>query len=79
MNAQQVTAFEEGTGAFFTAAELLNLIQSVGVAILITYVAWLCVTAYKEFGDGQLFAKDMMAVWLRSIAMLMFLLYLFIN
>ena len=43
MNATQIASFEQGAGSFFTAAQLLNLIQSVGAVILLTYVAWLCV------------------------------------
>ena len=79
MNATQISSFEEGAGSVFTASDLLNLIQSIGVVVLITYVAWLCVNAYKDYGDQTITAGTMVTIWLRSIFMLMVLLFLLIN
>lgn len=79
MNATQIASFEQGAGSFFTAAQLLNLIQSVGAVILLTYVAWLCVNAYKDYGNETISSRDMITIWLRAIVMLMFLLFLLIN
>lgn len=79
MNATQIASFEEGAGSFFTAADLLALIQAIGVVVLLTYVAWLCVNAYKDYGNETISAKDMVTIWLRGIVMLMFLLFVFIN
>jgi integrating conjugative element protein (TIGR03758 family) len=79
VNATQIASFEEGAGSFFTAANLLNLIQSIGVVVLITYVAWLCVNAYKDYGDETISAGTMITIWMRGIFMLMILLFLLIN
>lgn len=79
MNAAQSVAFEEGTGAFFTAAELLNVIQLIGSSAVFIYVAWLCMTAYKDYGAELIRSKEMMAIWLRSVLVMMVLLYLIVN
>jgi len=79
VNAAQEVAFEEGTGAFFTAAELLNAIQLIGASAVFLYVAWLCVTAYKDYGAEQIKSKEMITVWLRSVLVMMVLLYLIVN
>ena len=79
MTSDQVTWFEEGAGSFFTSAQLLNLIQSIGAVILLTYVAWLCVNAYKDFGNELISSSAMFTIWLRATVLLMFLLFLLIN
>lgn len=79
MNAAQSAAFEEGTGNFFTAAELLWTVQAIGTTAVFLYVAWLCYRAYEDFGAEYITAKDMIIVWLRAVFLMMLLLYLLIN
>jgi hypothetical protein len=84
VNAQQYQWFKEGAGCgggpcFQTADAMLLAVQSIGVAAILTYVAWLCVTAYNNFGQEQLSARDMLIVWGRCVLVLMIILYLIIN
>ena len=79
MNAAQSAAFEEGTGDFFTAADLLWTIQAIGAAAVFLYVAWLCVCAYSDYGAEAIRAKDMVIVWLRGVFVMMVLLYVIVN
>jgi integrating conjugative element protein (TIGR03758 family) len=85
MNSTQIDAWNEGVGCSvgstcdLSAANFLVLFQSVGAVVLLTYVAWLCVNAYKDYGNENISSKDMLSIWLRAIGMLMFLLFLLIN
>lgn len=79
MNAAQSAAFEEGTGDFFTAAELLWTIQAIGTTAVFLYVAWLCYRAYDDYGAEVITAKDMITVWFRGVFVMMVLLYLLVN
>lgn len=79
MNAAQAAAFEEGTGDFFTAAQLLWTIQAIGATAVFLYVAWLCYRAYDDYGAEVITAKDMIIVWFRGVFVMMVLLYLLVN
>lgn len=79
MTSNQVTWFEEGAGSFFTSTQILGLIQSIGAVILLTYVAWLCVSAYKDFGNEYISSSTMFTIWIRATVLLMFLLFILIN
>jgi len=79
MNAAQSAAFEEGTGDFFTAADLLLAIQSIGATAVFLYVAWLCYCAYRDYGAEIIKAKDMVIIWLRGVFVMMVLLYLLVQ
>lgn len=79
MNAAQAAAFFEGTGDFFTAANLLLAIQGIGATAVFSYVAWLCVRAYDDYGEEEITAKDMVIIWLRGVLVMMVLLYLIVN
>ena len=79
MNAAQSAAFEEGTGDFFTAADLLWTIQAIGTTVVFLYVAWLCYSAYNNYGAERIGAKDMITVWFRGLFVMMVLLYLLVK
>lgn len=79
MNAAQTAAFEEGSGAFLTAADLLWTTQAIGATAVFIFVAWLCYRAYNDFGAESITAKDMLIVWFRGVFMMMVMLYLIIN
>jgi len=79
MNAAQSVAFEEGTGDFFTAGELLWSVQAIGTTVVFLFVAWLCYRAYIDYGEEYISAKDMIIVWFRAVFVMMVLLYLLIN
>jgi len=79
MNAALAAAFEEGTGGFFTAADLLFTVQAIGATLLFLYIAWLCYRAYQDYADEMIKAQAMMIVWARSVFILMVILYLLIN
>lgn len=79
MNAAQSASFEEGTGSYFTAEEMLNAIQLLGAAAVFLYMAWLCLKAYQAYGEGQLKAMDMIIIWFRGLFVMMVTLYLLIN
>ena len=77
MTAVQAQAFEDGTGSIFTAGDALLTAQLFGVTAIFIWTAWLCVSAYAEWGDGGITQGQMIAVWCRSVLVLMILLYLF--
>jgi integrating conjugative element protein (TIGR03758 family) len=79
VNAAQATAFQEGTGGSFSAADLLWGIQAIGATVAILYVAWVCYTAYVNWGDDHIKDKEMLTVWARSVFVLSVILYLLIN
>lgn len=79
MNAAQAAAFQEGTGGSFSAADLLWAIQAIGSTVAILYVAWICYTAYINWGNDHIKAKEMLIVWVRSVFVLSVILYLLIN
>lgn len=79
MNAAQAAAFEEGTGGFFTAAGLLWTVQAIGATVVFLYVAWLSYTAYIDFCEEEIKAKDMIIIWFRGVFVMMVLLYLLVN
>ena len=85
MNAAQQNWFAEGAGCggggpcFLTADAMLFAMQAIGVVAILTYVAWVCVSAYGDFGQEQINAKDMVIIWCRAVFVLMVLLYLLIN
>lgn len=79
MSPAQSTFFEEGTGSFFTAAEMLNVIQLLGATAVFLYMAWHCVSAYQAYGEGKLKAMDMIILWCRGLFVMMVTLYLLIN
>jgi integrating conjugative element protein (TIGR03758 family) len=76
MKADQELAVNEGAGGFIAAADLLWVIQAIGATAAFLYVAWLCYSAYDEYGSGYISSGDMVAVWARSVFVLMVLLYL---
>lgn len=69
--------FDEGAAGFLTAASLSLAIQLIGCAIAITYLAWVWVAAYTEWGNEDIRSGEMFVIWCRSIIALMVLLYLF--
>jgi len=79
MTSAQSIAFEEGTGSFFTAADFLLVIQSIGATLMILYVAWIMLRAYTDWGREFTKSRDMISTWLRAVFMMMIFLYLFIN
>jgi hypothetical protein len=84
MNSQQAQWFAEGAGCgggscYLTADAMLLTVQSIGAVAIFIYVAWLCVSAYNDFGQEQISATDMVIVWSRGVFVLMVILYLLIN
>ncbi|WP_444928291.1 DUF3262 family protein (plasmid) [Microbulbifer sp. TRSA002] len=79
MKPAQAAAFQEGTGNVFTAADLLWTIQAIGSTAVFLYVSWMCYRAYEDYGSGAIAAKDMVIVWLRSVFVMMVLLYLIVK
>lgn len=84
MTPQQHLWFQEGAGCaggpcFQTADGMLEVVQMIGVVVIITYVAWLFVAAYSNFGKELNTATEMMMVWGRCFLVLMIMLYLIIN
>ena len=79
MDAAQQLAFQEGTGNFFQAGDLLWALQAISATAVFLYVSWLCVNAYKDYGEEQISASDMMTVWIRGVAVMMVLLYLIVK
>ena len=79
MNANQIAAFEDGTGDFFTAADLLWSVQAIGTTMIFTYVVWLCITAYNDYSEEEINAGAMLVIWARGVFVLMVVLYLLIN
>ncbi len=67
-----------GSGGF-TAPDILLTIQLIGVALLLTYMAWLCKQAYSNFCDEEITATDMIIVWLRSAGATLVIMYLIIE
>jgi len=78
MTAAQLTAFEEGTGGYIIADDLLWTIQAIGSTAVFLYVAWLCIAAYNDYGDGAIKANDMIFVWLRGVFVMMVLIYMLV-
>ena len=76
MDAAQTVAFEEGTGAFITAPEMLFTIQAIGTTVVFLYMAWLCYRAYINYGSEEIDSKDMIIVWFRGLFVMMVLLFL---
>ena len=76
MNTGQVASFKEGTGDYFTADDLLTLVQGIGATVVLLYVAWLCITAYNDYGAGNIKANDMLIIWSRGVFAMMILLFL---
>lgn len=76
MNAAQTDAFEEGTGGFITAPEMLFTVQAIGTTVVFLFIAWLCYRAYIDYGSEQIDSKGMIIVWFRSLFIMMVLLYL---
>ncbi len=76
MNAAQTVAFEEGTGSFVTAPEMLFTVQAIGTTVVFLYVAWIFYRAYINYGDGDIKSKDMIIIWFRGLFIMMVLLYL---
>ena len=60
MTASQIAWFKEGVGCdgtapcYFTASNLLWAIQAIGAVAVFTYVAWLCIRAYTDYGEKAL-------------------------
>ena len=79
MTSAQATAFEEGTGSFFTASDFLFTVQAIGSTLVFVYVAWLCLRAYNDYGKGYIKANDMITVWFRGVFMMSIFLYLLVN
>ena len=79
MTTAQSIAFEEGTGSFFTAADFLLVVQSLGVTLMFLYVAWIMLRAYTDWGREFTKSRDMISTWLRAVFMMMIFLYLFVN
>ena len=79
MTTAQSIAFEEGTGSFFTAADFLLVVQSIGVTLMFLYVAWIMLRAYTDWGREFTKSRDMISTWLRAVFMMMIFLYLFVN
>lgn len=78
MNATQQSAFSNGTANIFNAGDLSLLIASVFSVLIFLYVSWLCVEAYKNYGEGRLTEGDFLVTVLRGAGLLTFLLFLVI-
>tara|TARA_R110001592_G_scaffold316364_1_gene592800 strand:+ start:37336 stop:37572 length:237 start_codon:yes stop_codon:yes gene_type:complete len=74
---QELMWFDEGAGGVITAAGLSLAIQLIGCALAISYLAWVCIASYNEWGKEEISGGDMLITWFRSVAVLMVLLYLF--
>lgn len=79
MNPELADIFNEGSGGGLNAFDLLLLIQSIGVTAVITYVAWICYSAYVDFGKEKLDGTELILLWGRSTFLLMLFLYIVIN
>jgi len=79
MNANQIAAFEMGTGEAFTAASLLWSVQAIGATAVLSFVAWVCVYAYIDYGKSEETAGSMIIIWGRSVLILMITLSILIN
>ena len=75
----QVESFYEGPGRSFYAADLLGLIQAVGVGVVFLFVAWLLVLAYNDYTSSSISINDMIIIWARSLGMMSVLLYLLVK
>lgn len=76
MTPDQIAAFLEGSGGFLSAGALLLAIQACGAMAVFSFVAWLCVRAYNEYGEGDLESKDVLIVWGRGVLVMLVILYL---
>lgn len=79
MTTAQANAFEEGTGSFFTAADFLLTVQSIGTTFVFIYVAWVILRAYTDFGKEFTKSRDMVSTWFRALFVMMIFLYLLVN
>jgi hypothetical protein len=73
----EIQWFNDGAAGFLTAASLMLAIQLIGCSLAISYVAWVCVASYNEWGNQEISGSEMFVTWFRCIAALMVLLYLF--
>lgn len=72
-------AFNTGTAGTLEHADSLLTIQSVSALAVILWFAWVCVVAYKDYGDSALTSGDMVFLWLRALFTFTVLLFLLVN
>lgn len=76
MTNQQEQSFNEGLGNFFTAGDMLSTVQLSGATLAFLYVAWLSLTAYQNYCDGEIDSSDVLITALRGAGFLLVLIYL---
>ncbi len=79
MNTAERAAFQEGAGGFLTAGDLLIAIQGIGVTAALTYVSWLCICAYQDYGKGKIKSIDMITIWFRAVFILVIFIAIIVN
>ena len=76
MNTNQITAFTTGSGGFFNASNVHEVIALVIVVLLIVYVAWLAIDAYSGFGSGEMSEKSFLITVARGTMVLTAVLFI---
>jgi len=72
-------AFNTGTAGTLTHAASLLTIQGVSAVAVILWFAWVCIVAYKDYGDGALASGDMVFLWIRALFTFTVLLFILVN
>ena len=76
MDATATTAFNNVTVGFFSLAQTQTFFVLLTGFCAIMYVVWLAVSAYAEFGEGQMKPVDALFYVARAIGCLMVILFL---
>lgn len=72
-------AFNTGTAGTLVHADSLLTIQGVSAVAVILWFAWVCVVAYKDYGDSAITSGDMIFLWIRALFTFTVLLFLLVN
>lgn len=71
MDTATQSAFNAATTGFFDAADMEFLFSGIVFVIAMTYVVWIAVRAYGEFGEKQIDSVDVLVYILRAVVVMM--------
>ncbi|SEG89157.1 DUF3262 family protein [Marinobacterium lutimaris] len=73
------TDFNTGASGFLTADDTLFAMQAIGATLILTWVAWVCVLAYKDYASEKIKGNQVIFLWFRAVFALSVILYLLVN
>lgn len=73
------TDFATGSGGVLSAPTTLLAVQTIGAMLTLVWCVWICVSAYKDFGESQITGMDLIVTACRAVGVFVVLSYIIVR